>query len=265
MAKWGGIIIGFVILVAVIAASGVMYTVDETQQVVVTQFGEPKGDAITEAGLYFKIPFIQTANYFEKRILRWDGDPNQIPTLDKRYIWVDTTARWRIVDSLRFMQSVGTENSAYARLDDVVDAATRDAISNLKLIETVRNSNRLHIQSLSTTKDTDSISADDTYIEKIEVGRDALTRDVLRRASKIVPQYGIELVDVRIKRINYVREVSKKVFDRMISERKRAAEQYRSEGQGKKAEIEGQMGKELLEIRSEAYRKAQEKKGKSRC
>ncbi|MFH1360452.1 MAG: protease modulator HflC [Candidatus Omnitrophota bacterium] len=262
MAKLGSILLGLIVMVVILSASGVVYTVDETQQVVVTQFGEPIGRPITEAGLYFKLPVIQIANYFDKRILQWDGDPNQIPTLDKRYIWVDTTARWRIVDALKFMQSVGTETGAYARLDDVVDAAARDAISNLKLVETVRNSNRLHEQSIS-TKLTDEIAAEDTNIERINVGRGALTRDILKRASSIVPQYGIELVDLRIKRINYVKEVSRKVFDRMISERKRAAEQYRSEGQGKKAEIEGQMVKELQEIRSEAYRKAQEVKGKA--
>lgn len=261
MAKLGSIII-LGIIVIVIGFSGLIYTVDETQQVIITQFGEPIGESITEAGLYFKLPFVQTANYFDKRILQWDGDPNQIPTLDKRYIWVNTTARWRIVDALKFMQSVGTETGAYARLDDVVDAATRDAISNLNLVEAVRNSNRLYEKAVS-AKVTDTIGADDTSIERINVGRMALTRDILRRASKIVPQYGIELVDLRIKRINYVRDVRRKVFDRMISERKRAAEQYRSEGQGKKAEIEGQMVKELQEIRSEAYRKAQEIKGKA--
>ena len=262
MAKLGSIAIGFAIIIVILTMSGVVYTIDETQQVVVTQFGEPIGEPITEAGLYFKMPFIQTANYFDKRLLQWDGDPNEIPTLDKRYIWVDTTARWRIKDALKFMQSVGTERGAYARLDDVVDSATRDTISNLNLVEAVRNTNRLNEQSMS-GKITDEIGAGDTNIERIDVGRDALTRDILERASKIAPQYGIELVDVRIKRINYVREVRRKVFDRMISERKRAAEQYRSEGQGKKAEIEGQMVKELQEIRSEAYRKAQEIKGKA--
>ena len=260
MAKLGSIMLGLVVIVVILVVSGVVYTVDETQQIVVTQFGEPIGRPITKAGLYFKLPFIQTANYFDKRILQWDGDPNQIPTLDKRYIWVDTTARWRIVDALKFMQSVGTELGAYARLDDVISAATRDAISNLKLVETVRNSNRLHEKSIG-AKVTDKIGAGDTNIERIDVGRRALTRDILKRASKIAPQYGIELVDLRIKRINYVREVRRKVFDRMISERRRAAEQYRSEGQGKKAEIEGQMVKELQQIRSEAYRKAQELKG----
>ncbi|MDP8266819.1 MAG: protease modulator HflC [Candidatus Aceula meridiana] len=262
MTKLTSILLGLVVLVVAIFASGIAYTVDETQQVVLTQFGEPIGKPITQAGLYFKLPFIQVANYFDKRILQWDGDPNEIPTLDKRYIWVNTTARWRIVDALKFMQSVGTETGAYARLDDVVDAATRDAISNLKLVETVRNSNRLQEKSMNIKK-TENIGSEDTNIEKIDVGRRALTRDILKRASKITPQYGIELVDLRIKRVNYVEEVRRKVFDRMISERKRAAEQYRSEGQGKKAEIEGQTGKGLQEISSEAYRKAQEIKGQA--
>ncbi|MDD3374503.1 MAG: protease modulator HflC [Candidatus Omnitrophica bacterium] len=262
MMKIGSLLLGFAVIIAILFVSGVAYTVDETQQVVVTQFGEPIGQPIVEAGLYFKLPFIQNANYFDKRMLQWDGDPNEIPTLDKRYIWVDTIARWRIVDALKFMQSVGTEMGAYARLDDVVDAATRDAISNLKLIETVRDSNRLHEQSVS-AKTTDNIGAGDTNIERISVGRRALTRNILEHASLITPQYGIELIDLRIKRINYVEEVRRKVFDRMISERKRAAEQYRSEGQGSKAEIEGQTVKGLQEIQSEAYRKAQEIKGEA--
>ena len=257
------ILVSIVVVAVILVGSGALYVVDETKQAVITQFGEPIGKPITKAGLYFKMPFIQTANYFEKRLLRWDGDPNQIPTRDKRYIWVDSTARWRIVDALKFMQSVGTIQGAYARLDDIVDAATRDSVSNLNLVETVRNSNEL----FGRIKDGEG---EESYaelrladLERVQVGRENLTRDILKRAREIVPSYGIELVDVRIKRINYIREVQKKVFDRMISERKRAAEQYRSEGQGKKAEIEGQMQKELQQIQSEAYRQAQEIKGKA--
>ena len=253
-----------VFLIAVITwACGAMYAIDETQQVVLTQFGEPVGKPITQAGLHFKIPFIQTANYFEKRIMSWDGDPNQIPTRDKRYIWVDTTARWRIADALKFMQSVGTLTSAHARLDDIVDSATRDAISNLKLVETIRSTNRLVEQSqdIKEIPDLDVVSTES--LESISVGREELTRKILMNSAQIVPQYGIQLIDVRIKRVNYVQEVQKKVFDRMISERKRAAEQYRSEGQGKKAEIEGQMAKELRQIRSAAYKKGEEIKGKA--
>jgi membrane protease subunit HflC len=257
-------IMSFIILAVVAAAlttAGVFYVVDETQQVVLTQFGSLVGQPIVEAGLYFKLPW-QTANYFEKRLLQWDGDANQIPTRDKRLIWVDTMARWRIVDPLKFMQSVRTEHSAQTRLDDILDASTRDVLSSHNLIEAVRNTNRIIEEGVKI--DTEA-GLDQTQVtfESISVGRADLARKILERASKTVPNYGIELVDVRVKRINYVAEVQKKVFERMISERKRAAEQFRSEGQGKKAEIEGQVTKEWEEIQSGAYRKAQEIKGKA--
>ena len=252
-------LIGVLALTVLLFFSGTLYIVDETQQAVITQFGEPMGDPITKAGLHVKMPFIQQANYFEKRLLQWDGNPNQIPTKDKRYIWVDTTARWRIEDPLKFLQSVTNERGAHARLDDIVDSATRDYLTNHNLVEAVRNSNRI-IESKSLLEE-DEIKASDEALETIKVGRDAITRGILKRASKIVPQYGIELVDLRIKRINYVKEVRNKVYERMTSERKRAAERYRSEGQGKKREIEGQMTKELEEIRSEAYKKAEIIKG----
>lgn len=249
------------IIIGLLVISGTVYTIDETQQVVITQFGEPIGKPLTDAGLHFKIPFIQHANYFEKRILEWDGNPNQIPTKDKKYIWVDTTARWKIVDALKFLQSVTNEMGAHARLDDIIDSATRDFVTSHNLVEAVRDTNRI-IEEVSTRKEA-SAGQIAGELEKISLGRDTITRGILKEASKIVPQYGIEIIDVRIKRINYVSEVQKKVYERMISERKRAAEQYRSEGQGKKAEIEGQMGKELKQIRSEAYKIAEEIKGKA--
>ncbi|VAW11751.1 HflC protein, partial [hydrothermal vent metagenome] len=199
--------------------------------------------------------------YFDKRILQWDGDPNQIPTREKRYIWVDTTARWRISDALKFMQSVRTEASAQARLDDIIDAATRDAISSSNLVEAIRNSNRLIKLQESEENLKKDMSLRETNLEKIEVGREKLMKDIFTQASKGVGSYGIELVDVKIKRINYVEDVQRKVYDRMISERKRAAEKFRSEGQGKKAEIEGQMSKELQQIRAQAYKRAEEIKG----
>lgn len=251
-----------VVLVIILFASGAAYTIDETQQVVITQFGQPIGRPIAKAGLHFKMPFIQQANYFEKRILQWDGNPNQIPTKDKRYIWVDTTARWKIVDALTFLQSVTNELGAHARLDDVIDSATRDSITNHNLVEVVRNTNRLMDDEVIAAAGDEFVIFDDD-IERISVGRDNLTRQILANSSQIVPQYGIELVDVRIKRINYVREVQERVYERMISERKRAAEQYRSEGQGRRAEIQGQTIKELDQIRSEAYRIAEEKKGQA--
>ena len=255
------ILIAIVIISVLLAISGVLYIVDETRQVVITQFGKPIGEPVTGAGLHFKMPFIQQANYFEKRVLEWDGTPNQIPTKDKRYIWVDTTARWKIVDALKFLQSVGNEMGAHARLDDIIDSATRDSITSHKLVEVARNTNRI-IEERQEAKE-DRMKQAVEKLEKIKIGREILTRAILREASKIVPQYGIELIDVRIKRINYVSDVQKKVFDRMISERKRAAEQYRSEGQGKRAEIEGRRGKELNQIRSEAYKIAEEIKGKA--
>ena len=253
--------IGVVVVVVVILAAS-MYTVDETEQVVITQFGNPKGDPVRSAGLHFKIPFIQKANTFERRILQWDGSPNQIPTKDKRYIWVDTTARWRIEDPLKFLESVANETGAHARLDDIIDSSTRDLVTNHRLIEALRNTNRV-VEGQEEGAQGEVVLGTEEALELIEVGREQLTREILARARELVPQYGIELVDVRIKRINYVEEVRKKVYERMISERKRAAEKFRSEGQGKRAEIGGEMEKELKRISSEAYRAAQEIKGKA--
>ena len=256
------IIVVIIVIVALLGVSGALYTIDETQQVVITQFGKPIGRPITDAGLHFKMPFIQQANYFEKRILEWDGDPNQIPTKDKRYIWVDTTARWRIKDALKFLQSVSNEAGAHMKLDDVLDSATRDFVASHNLVEAVRNTNRI-IEERKEDIEEGRVGQAEEKLEKVKIGREALTRGILKTAATETPRYGIELVDIRIKRINYVSDVQKKVFDRMISERKRAAEQYRSEGQGKKAEIDGQRGKELNQIRSEAYKVAAKIKGKA--
>lgn len=250
------VLAGVLIILGLIVLGSALYTVDETEQVIITQFGEPVGPVIKEPGLHVKVPFIQKVNTFEKRFLEWDGSPNQIPTKDKRYIWVDTYARWRIVDPLKFFRSVRNEQSAQGRLDDIIDAATRDFITSNLLIEAVRNSSR-------------EMATAETELQlpkeagQIRWGRETITREILKRASQKTLQYGIELVDVRIKRINYVKEVREKVYERMISERKRIAEKYRSEGQGEKARIEGEMEKELQRITSEAYRKAQEIMGKA--
>jgi len=251
------------VILGIVVLRNTIYTIDETQQVVITQFGRPVGEPIKAAGLYFKRPFIQKANYFERRILEWDGSPNQIPTKDKRYIWVDTTARWRITDPLKFLQSVGNETGAHARLDDIIDSSTRDSITNHLLIEALRNTNRLVDLVERAAEEAEEVLGAEEALERIKVGREELTRGILKQAQELAPQYGIELIDVRIKRINYVEEVRRKVYQRMISERNRVAEQYRSEGQGKKAEIEGEMEKELKRITSEAYRKAQEIQGKA--
>lgn len=250
----------FVIAVIIFFAAGVVYIISETDQVVITQFGKPIGTPIDKAGLHFKLPFVQKAHYFDKRLLEWDGDPNQIPTRDKKYIWVDTTARWRIVDALKFLESVGSERGAHARLDDVINSATRDVITSHLLVEAIRDSNRI----LEERQDDDTVVAlAEEALENITVGRHELEQDILIRSKELVPQYGIELVDVRIKRINYVENVRQKVYERMISERKRAAEMYRSEGRGKSAEVEGQMEKELKLITSEAYKTAQGLRGKA--
>jgi len=258
MKKLLNIFIALIILIVLMAVSGVMYVVDETKQAVITQFGKPVGNPITTAGLHFKKPFIQKVRYFEKRLLEWDGDPNQIPTKDKKYIWVDTIARWKIVDALKFLQSVSNETGAHARIDDIINSATRDAVTSHLLVETVRNSNRI----IEGEGDKNVVITEEA-LEHIKVGRKLLEKIILDDARVLAPKYGIELVDVRIKRINYVKDVRGKVYERMISERKRAAEQYRSEGQGRRAEIEGQRGKELKLITSEAYRKSEGLKGKA--
>jgi membrane protease subunit HflC len=249
------IVVAFAILIVLLTT---LYRVSETNQVIITQFGEPIGDAITKPGLHMKIPFIQIANKFEKRWLEWDGDPNQIPTKDKKYIWVDTYARWRISDPLVFFQRVRDERGAQSRIDDIIDGETRNAVANFDLIEIVRSTNREF-------ELTEEIAILDiaAAIPEIQTGREKIAQIILEKSSEITPEFGVELRDIRIKRINYVEEVQRKVFDRMISERKRIAAKYRSEGDGKSAEIRGEKERELLKIRSEAYRKAQEIKGKA--
>jgi membrane protease subunit HflC len=246
---------GFIVLLVLIDS---IYVVTEMNQVIITQFGEPIGGAVTKAGLHMKVPFVQKANYFEKRWLEWNGDPNQIPTKDKKYIWVDTYCRWRISNPLVFFQRVRDERGGQSRLDDVVDGETRNIIANHDLIEIVRSSNRkFELSEEAALLDLSGV------IGVIEVGRLKLSKLILENASKITSEFGVELKDVQIMRVNYVDEVQKKVFDRMIAERQRIAAKYRSEGDGKSAEIRGQKEKELKRIQSEAYRQAQEIKGKA--
>ena len=247
--------LGFIALLVLIDS---IYVVTEMNQVIITQFGEPIGGAVTKAGLHMKVPFVQKANYFEKRWLEWNGDPNQIPTKDKKYIWVDTYCRWRISNPLVFFQRVRDERGGQSRLDDVVDGETRNVIANHDLIEIVRSSNRkFDLSEEAALLDLSGVIGD------IQVGRLNLSRLILENASKITSEFGVELKDVQIMRVNYVEEVQKKVFDRMIAERQRIAAKYRSEGDGKSAEVRGQKEKELKRIQSEAYRQAQEIKGKA--
>ena len=260
------ILAAIIIVIAIIAGilffGGIVYTVPETQQAVITQFGKPVGKPITKAGLHFKKPFIQDVHFFDKRLLKWDGDPNQIPTKDKKYIWVDATARWKIIDALKFLQTVNNEQGAHSRLDDIINSATRDTITSHLLVEAVRDSNRILEDDENEDASSDKVMTEQR-LEPISTGREQLEEIILKKAGHLAPNYGIELVDVRIKRLNYVDGVREKVYDRMIAERKRAAEKYRSEGQGKKAEIDGKRGKKLKSISSTAYRKAQGIKGKA--
>ena len=248
------VLVAAVLLVVVVRAS--FYVLDESEQAIITRFGEPRGATVTAPGLHFKMHFADTPNLFDKRWLEWNGEPNQIPTKDKKYIWVDTFARWRIADPLRFFQRMRDERTARSRLDDIIDGETRNAVASYNLIEMVRTSNR-PFEDDEYVQDVERGKSD----EKVTEGRDKVTRRILERASAVVKDFGIELVDVRIKRVNYVDEVQVKVFDRMISERKRIAERSRSEGMGKSAEIRGEKERELKAIRSEAYRRSQELMG----
>ena len=253
--------LAFLALVIVIAFSETFYTLQEGEQAVIVQFGRPVGATVTEAGLHVKLPFIQDVRRFEKRLLIWDGDPNQIPTKGREFIWVDTTARWRIADAKKFLESVATEAGARSRLNDIIDSVVRDQVSGSELVELVRSASWV----VPEGEILEEVPADVREELKKEVvrGREEITRTVLAEARKVIPQYGIELVDVRIKRLDYVESVREKVYARMISERKRIAAQFRSEGEGRSAEILGTMEKELRQIRSTAYRRVQEIRGKA--
>mgnify|MGYP001054358851 CR=1 FL=1 len=252
------ILILLLLLATAILMGGAAYTVFETEQVIITRFGRIEGKAKTKPGLYVKLPFIDQAVVYDKRWLEWDGDPNQVPTKDKKYVWVDAYARWRITDPVQFYKRLTDEMRAQSRLDDIIDGEIRNVIANHNLIDIVRTSKRTFER------------ADEYASEEIDEssflptkGRAKLTRLVLDKASKIVPDYGIELADVQFKRVNYIETVQKKVFDRMISERKRIAQRFRSEGQGKAAEINGKIEREQKTIESDAYRKAEEIKGRA--
>ncbi len=251
-----GIIVAVVIVFIIISSAA--FVVNETQQVILTQFGKPVGNPIAEPGIHFKIPIIQEANFFEKRFLEWDGKPNQVPTKDKKFIWVNTYARWRITDPLLFFQRLRDELGAQSRLDDILDGETRTAIANHVLDELVRSSNREFARDstvLGTGKERELL--------KIKYGREKITREILQAATIRTQDLGIELLDLRFKRINYVEEVRVKVYDRMITERKRIADQYRSEGQGEASKILGSKERELKSITSEAFRQAETIKGEA--
>ena len=256
------ILSSILLIAAIIGISilgGTFFTVNETQQAIITQFGKPVGRPITRAGLHMKLPFIQTVNYFDKRFMAWDGNPNQIPTKDKRFIWVDTYARWRISDPLLFFQRLRDERRAQSRLDDILDGETRNAVAKHKLIELVRSTNPKGLTSSNSTWEMTNTEP----LKRIHFGREELEKEVLKAASARTEDLGIKILDFKFKRINYVDAVRKEVYARMISERKRIAERFRSEGAGEAARISGKEERELKTIKSEAYLKAQEIKGKA--
>jgi membrane protease subunit HflC len=249
------------LLIALVIAGGVtfwdgFFILPEGTQAVVTQFGAPVGKPVTEAGLHFKTPFIQTVRSFEKRILIWDGDPNQIPTSDKTFVYIDATARWRISDALRFLQAVDNVTRAMTLLDDIVDSSIRDLVNKNNLVEIIRSSDWEPGQF-------DAGVAEEAKAEPIKLGRDKISQMIFEAASKLTVDYGIELVDVMLKRVNYIDTVREKVYERMISERKRIAAEKRSLGEGQKAEILGKVERELKLITSQATREAEEIKGKA--
>ena len=240
-----------------IAVTGSLYIVNEKEQVVITQFSRPVGNAVTKPGIQFKVPFIKKVNVFDRRYLEWDGDPNQVPTKDKKFIFVDTYARWQITDPLQFYKRLTNERGAQSRLDDILDGETRDYIANNNIEETVRNSNRTPVT-------TDSISepSSDSLV-KILVGREKIEKRILATANERAADLGIVILDFKIKRLNYVEEVRDQVYKRMTSERFRIADKFRSEGQGEASKINGEKERELKSIQSVAFKKAEEIKGKA--
>jgi membrane protease subunit HflC len=258
MGKFFSVIIAIGIISILLIFGGAFYIVNESEQVVITQFGKPVGDPVTSPGLKLKKPFLETANYFDKRFLAWDGEPKQVSTRDKRFININTYARWRISDPLQYAKRLFDESKALTRLGSVLEGATQNAIANHDLIELVRSSNREY---LANNVDNEQQSNKDKAI--IKSGRDELTKEILELAKESTTDLGIEILDFQFKRINYVPEVRKKVYERMISERKRIAEEFRSQGAGESARISGQKDRDLKEITSDAYRRSQEIKGKA--
>jgi len=237
------------LLVAFVVLKGTFYVVQEPEQVIITQFGKPVGDPVNKPGLKMKIPIIQKAHRFDKRFLEWDGDPNQLPTKDKRFIWVDMYARWRISDPLLFFQRLRDERGAQTRLDDILDGETRNAIANHNLVEVIRTSNR-------TPEQTELESKDEVTLADIRFGREKIREEILAKSQSRTSDLGIEILDVQFKRINYVEEVRRKVYERMIAERRRIADRFRSEGEGEASRIRGEKDRDLKKIQSEAYKEA---------
>lgn len=258
MQKAAGSFISLLVIIAIFVVYNAAYTIHETEQVLITQFGKPVGDPITKSGLHFKIPFIQEVNQIDNRFLAWDGKPNEMPTKDKTYILVDTFARWRILDAKQYFLRLRDERSAQSRLNDILGSETRNAIAKHELIEIVR-----------TTKDrepiVDEVLSDAPgnvgVLYKISKGRALIEKEIFALAGEKLKDFGIELLDIRFKRINYNETVRKRIYERMISERQQIAERFRSEGEGEAARIIGNKERDLQEIESKAYKQIQKIQG----
>jgi len=256
MTSLRSLLIGLAALVAVVTLIDGVLVIRETEQVIITQFGKPVGAPRIKPGLSFKIPIIQKASYFDKRYLEWDGDANQIPTKDKKFIFVDTYARWEITDPLQFFVRLRDERGAQSRLDDILDGETRNAVASHDLLELVRSTNR-------EPELTEEYLEDLEVLERINVGREAIEKLVLERANQRTGDLGIRILDFRFKRMNYVDEVRQRVYERMVSERNQIAELFRSEGQGESVVIQGDKDRELAAIQSEAQRQSEEIRGRA--
>lgn len=250
-------LIFFLLFVTVVLLSQAAFVVDEKEQVVVTEWGKPIDSAIATPGIHFKTPFIQTAHYFDKRFLEWNGAATEMPTRDKRFLMVDMYARWRITDPLKFYQRVQNEAGAQSRLDDIIDGETRSAVAQHEVLEIVRSTNR------EVQVDPALAEEEQTRLEPIKSGRVAIMADILRGSQERAKDLGVEILDVRFMRINYNEDVQKSVYQRMIAERNRIAERFVSEGEGESARIRGEKERRLKEIESEAYRKSQEIVGRA--
>ena len=236
------------------------YTVDEVEQVIITQFGKPVGEPVTEAGLKFKVPFVQEVNPIDKRVLEWDGTPSDMPTKDKLYISVDLFARWRIVDPLQYFLRLRDERSAQSRLDDILGSETRNAVAKHELIEIIRTTkDRIPLRDAALASSSEGLNMG--ALVPIEKGRQLVEQEIFKEAAAKVSVFGIELLDIRFKRINYNASVRPKIYDRMISERRQIAERFLSEGNGEAARIRGNRLRELNKIQSEAYREVEEIRG----
>ena len=255
-----------VVIVGVFVFGSALYTVDEVEQVIITQFGKPVGEPVTTAGLKFKIPFVQEVNPIDKRVLEWDGAPSDMPTKDKLYISVDLFARWRIVDPLQYFLRLRDERSAQSRLDDILGSETRNAVAKHELIEIIRTTKDreplrdtavLGDAVVSSTEQGSTMGA----LVPIEKGRKLVEQEIFKAAAEKVGVFGIELLDIRFKRINYNESVRPKIYDRMISERRQIAERFLSEGNGEAARIRGNRVRDLNKIQSEAYRQVEEIRG----